>query len=138
MTTIGTARVVDCRISEASLAGVPYLAARFDVDVVTSGPVQLAALMDAIKAKVPDAATKRVYAWPVEDAAPPCAIVSYPDSAIDFDLTMGRGADRLTIPVFFLVGKAVERTARDALSAILTGASGIKTAIDGDLTTETP
>ncbi len=134
MTALGTARVVDCQVTEVAVAGVGYLAARFDIDVLTQGAIQLGPLMDAIAAKVPAGATERVYAWPVESVSPPCAVVGYPDQPIEFDATFGRGSDRVRIPLFLLVGKATERTARDALSAVLTGATGIKDAIDGPLT----
>jgi hypothetical protein len=133
VSVIGVARITDCRVAELTVAGVAYLSARFDVDVITQGAVQLGPLMDAIAGKVPAGATGRVHAWPVESISPPCAVVGYPDEPIDFDLTMGRGSDRLTIPLWFAVGKPVERTARDALSAVLTGVSGIKDAIDGAL-----
>ncbi len=62
--------------------------------------------------------------------------MGYSDEPLEFDLTMGRGADRLTIPLYFVVGKVVERTARDQLADILTGAAGIKNTIDGALTVE--
>jgi hypothetical protein len=135
-TTIGTARVADCVVQEVTVGTVPYLAARFDIDVVTQGAVRLGDLMDAIALRVPRGATGRVYAWPVETISPPCAVVAYPNDPIDFDLTYGRGSDRLRIPLYFMVGKAVERTARDALSGVLTGATGIKDALDGALTIE--
>lgn len=136
MTVFASACVETCRVAEVTLAGVAYLAGRFDVNVITTGALDLAATMDAIAGKVPSGATERVYAWPVEDAKPPCAIVGYPDADITFDRTFGRGSDEVTIPLFFLVGKAHDRSARDRLSAVITGATGVKDAIDGTL--ETP
>lgn len=89
--------------------------------------------MDAIAAAIETAAvTDRAYAWPSEEINPPCAVVGYP-SDIDFDLTFGRGADTATIPVYFVVGRIVERSARDKLSTIIAGATGIKDVLDGNL-----
>ncbi len=133
MTVIADAAVVDCRIEQVLVGGISYLAARFNVDVWTDGAIDLGASMDAIAAKVPVDLTGRVYAWPMEEVTPLCAIVGYPDDPINFDETFGRGSDRATFPLFVLVGKPTERTARDVLSAVLTGATGIKDAIDGPL-----
>jgi hypothetical protein len=136
VTHLAAASVVDCRIATLAVGGVEYLSARFDVDVLTAGPIQLGPIMDAIAAKVPAEATQRVHAFPVAEVNPPCAVVGYPDEPISFDATFQRGSDRATIPVYFVVGKVVERTARDALSAILAGAVGMKEAIDGPLEQE--
>jgi hypothetical protein len=92
----------------------------------------MAGTMDALAAKVP-ASTYRVYAWPVEDATPPFVIVGYP-TVIDFDQTFADGSDRAEIPVWYVVGNVATKQARDALSDIIRGASGIKTALDGPLT----
>lgn len=135
MTVIGDASVVNCRVAEFVAGTTSYLAARFDVNVLTAGAIDLSALMDAIVGKVPSSATARTYAWPAESIEPPCAIVAYPEEPIEFDLTMGRGTDGVTFPLFFVVPNVVGRAARDSLSEIITGASGIKDAIDGDLTT---
>jgi hypothetical protein len=136
VTHLAAARVVDCRIVPVTVGAIDYLAARFDVDVVTDGPIQLGPTMDALAAKVPAEAAERVHAWPVKQVNPPCAVVGYPDEPIAFDATFQRGSDRATIPIYFLVGGVHDRTARDALSAILTGATGIKDAIDGPLESE--
>lgn len=140
-TTIGECRVTQCRVAELVVDGVPYLSARFDVEIYTSGRIRLAELMDALAGKVPTAATPqtRVHAYPAKTITPPCVVVGYPDDPIEFDMTMARGSDEVTIPVWYVTGKAVERTARDALSAVLTGAAGIKEALEtGVLTTEDP
>lgn len=134
MSELGSARVVDGLIDEIMLSGVTYPAVRFTLDVITSGPLRLGALMDAIAAKVPAEATGRAFGYPVESATPPCAIVAYPDEPIQFDATFARGSDRLSIPLYIVLGRGPERTTRDALSAVLTGAAGIKDALDGVLT----
>lgn len=95
--------------------------------------IDLAGTMDALAAKVPAAASYRVHAWPMESITPPCVVVGYPKS-IDFDTTFGRGSDTAVFPVWFIVGKIATKQSRDALSEIITGAAGIKDALDGALT----
>lgn len=93
----------------------------------------LGAVMDAIAQAIVDSgATERAYPWPAESISPPCAVVAYPTD-IEFDVTYNRGADRCVIPVYFITGRVVERSARDTLAGIITGATGIKEALDGDL-----
>ena len=62
---------------------------------------------------------------------PPAAVVSYPET-IDFDQTYGRGADKMTIPVVVVVGRASDRAARDALGAYCdgSGASSVKAVLE--------
>jgi hypothetical protein len=93
----------------------------------------LGEVMDAIALAIEaQGVTERTYAYPAESISPPCAVVAYPTD-IEFDVTYNRGADRCVIPVYFIVGRVVERSARDALAGIITGATGIKEALDGDL-----
>lgn len=93
----------------------------------------LGGIMDAIANKITAAdITERAYAYPASEVNPPCAVVGYPD-AIEFDVTYLRGADRAEIPVYFLVGRVVERAARDKLASIISGATGIKETLDGNL-----
>lgn len=76
--------------------------------------------------------TTRVYAWPNDAASVPCLVVGYCDR-LDFDATFGRGADRAEFPVWIICGRATERTTRDVLSALITGDTGVKNALDGTL-----
>lgn len=93
----------------------------------------LAAVMDGIAAALVAAGvTTRAHAYPAESLEPPCVVVGYPDS-IEFDLTYQRGADRAEIPVYFVLGRVTERSARDQLAAVISGATGIKETLDGDL-----
>jgi hypothetical protein len=93
----------------------------------------LGAVMDAIAMAITDAnITERAYPYPAESISVPCAVVAYPDR-IEFDVSYQRGADQATFPVYFIVGRAVERAARDKLATIITGATGIKDTLDGDL-----
>jgi len=97
------------------------------------GAINLASVMDAIANTITEAGvTDRAYAWPVESVSPPCVVVGYPKE-LDFDVTFTRGSDRALFPVYVIVGKVSDRSARDVLSNVITGATGIKDALDGDL-----
>lgn len=74
----------------------------------------------------------RVFRYPVDNATPPAAIVSYPEN-ITFDATYGRGMDRMTLPVVVVVGKVWDRSTRDLIAAYAagSGAESVKAAIDG-------
>jgi hypothetical protein len=96
--------------------------------------MNLANIMDKIADALTDGGvTKRAYAWPVETVSPPCAVVGYPQEPIEFDSTFSRGSDLITIPVYFIVGKASDRNSRDQLSEIIDGANSVKECLDGDL-----
>lgn len=95
--------------------------------------INLAAVMDAIADTITGAGVMdRAYAWPAETVSAPCAVVGYPGD-IEFDVAYNRASDQATFPVWLIVGKASDRSARDAVSALITGATGIKEAIDGTL-----
>lgn len=76
----------------------------------------------------------RVSDFPTDGANPPHAIVSLPEM-VEYDTVAGRGADRVIIPITVLVGKVSDRTARTNLAGYVsgTGATSIKSAVDGDL-----
>lgn len=95
--------------------------------------IDVGAVMQAIADTAQTAGvTTRVYAWPNDAASVPALIVGYPDK-LDFDTTYQRGADRAEFPVWIICGRATERTTRDVLSALITGETGVKNALDGDL-----
>lgn len=95
--------------------------------------IDMSAVMDAIAERLTENnVSPRVYAWPEGSISAPCAVVGYP-TELDFDMTFKRGGDRAVFPVYLLVGNAVTRAARDALSGIIAGATGVKDAIDGNL-----
>lgn len=73
----------------------------------------------------------RVFDFPPASAQPPFAFVNLPES-IDYDLTYGRGSDRMTLEVFLGVANQVDRTSRDALAAYASGSGdqSIKAAIE--------
>lgn len=95
--------------------------------------IDLAATMDAIAdTLVVENVTDRAFAWPVQQVQPPCAVVGYP-TRMEFDSTFRRGSDLAVFPVWIVVGLVHDRSARDVLSAYLTGVTGVKDALDGDL-----
>lgn len=95
--------------------------------------IDLSATMDAIADVIRTSnVTPRSYAWPIGNITVPCAVVAYPTN-LDFDMTFKRGGDRATFPIYFMVGKAGDKSSRDALSAIITGATSVKNNLDGDL-----
>jgi hypothetical protein len=96
------------------------------------GPVNPADVRDAIVARLDDIAGLRVTGYPPAQVVAPAGIVSYPEK-IDFDLTYGRGMDRIPDwPVVLVVGKATERTAADRLYeyAAADGALSVKRALE--------
>jgi hypothetical protein len=96
--------------------------------------IVLSTVMDAIAARiVAVGVTKRAYGWPNTAAMPISAIVSYPEDDIEFDVTFGRGSDRAVFPVFIICGGVHDRSSRDVVSGYITGATGIKDALDGTL-----
>lgn len=73
----------------------------------------------------------RVFDYWADRVTPPAAVVEWPE-AITYDATMGRGGDRLTLPVLVMVGKADMRNAWQQLAAYAagSGASSVKAAIE--------
>lgn len=96
--------------------------------------LDLNAVMDAIGTRLVGVTGLRVADYPSDAANPPQAIVSLPET-VEYDTVMGRGADRVVIPITVLVGKVSDRAARDTLAQYVSGsgAQSIKAAVDGDL-----
>jgi hypothetical protein len=96
--------------------------------------LDLNSVMDAIGVRLGTISGLRVADYPSDAANPPQAIVSLPET-VEYDSVMGRGADRVVIPITVLVGRVSDRAARDLLAQYVsgTGATSIKTAVDGDL-----
>src|SRR5262245_29555329 len=69
---------------------------------------------------------------PVGTVNPPHIVVGYPDR-LDFDETMGRGADRATFEIFLVAGRINEKSAWQVISAAIDGANGVKATLDGTL-----
>jgi hypothetical protein len=93
--------------------------------------VNLAAVMDGIGVCLTNwGGSPYVYSYPVAGVNTPCALVDYPDH-IDLSVTFGRGGDRVTLPVLFLVGQLWSKDSRDALSDVIAGGADLVAAIDG-------
>ena len=98
----------------------------------------LSTIMDAIAAEMATdmVAGTRTYGYPIGDPQAPCAVVGYP-TRLEYDLTFHAlattGKITATFPVTFIVGRVLDKDARDKLSAVITGAPGIKESLDGNL-----
>ena len=73
----------------------------------------------------------RVYPFPPDALATPCAIIGYPDT-IDFDLTMRRGGDMLTLPVYLVVDRSWDRASAEQFAGYTdsAGSQSIKQKIE--------
>lgn len=94
------------------------------------GPVSfdLAAIMDALAAATD---SPRAFGYPVGSVLPPAVIVGYPTD-IEFDATFNDGSHRLVIPVYFVCGKVDDKASRNVVAAAVSGANGVKAAIEAD------
>lgn len=82
--------------------------------------MNLAAVMDDLGTQLATISGLRVFPYSADRVTPPAAVVMWPDQ-YDFDATMARGGDRVTMPVTVLTGRVVERAARDELAAYADG-----------------
>jgi hypothetical protein len=80
------------------------------------GGLDIAAVMQAIADQLSAIPDLRVFGWPARSIHPPAAIVTYPDG-VEYDVTYGRGTDRIpALPVVVVVGAADARSTRDRLA----------------------
>ncbi len=95
----------------------------------------LSAILDALAAALEAIPGLRGYAYVPDVLAPPAAVVQLP-TAIDFDVTWGRGADAYRVPVLLVVGAASYRAAHAALASYLdaAGPTSVKAAVEADST----
>lgn len=93
--------------------------------------LNVATVMDQIGNALKGVAGLRTFDFPPLSAQPPFAFVMMPES-IDFDLTYGRGSDRLSLDVYVGVSSQVDRAARDeiALYAAGSGDKSIKAVLE--------
>lgn len=95
--------------------------------------MNLGAIMDAVAAAlIAEGVVTRAYAYPRESLEPPAAAVGYPMEPIAYDASFQGGTHRLTLPVWVVIGKAVDRVTRDKVSALVLEGD-VKAALDGDL-----
>lgn len=67
---------------------------------------------EELAAVIDDITGLRVYPFPPDALATPCAIIGYPDT-IDFDLTMRRGGDFMVLPVYLVVDRNWDRASAE-------------------------
>lgn len=86
---------------------------------------------DEIAAAAATIAGLRVHSRVGTAITAPALVVGYP-STVDFDSSYGRGADRITLPLFVLVGRASDRAGAGALLAYLSGegTASVKAAVE--------
>ena len=93
------------------------------------------AIRDGIKTRLETITGVTVYDTVPDYLDPPAAIVA-PLTSLDYDATMGRGADTYQIPVIFYIQRVDAATAQDSLDTFLqaSGSDSVKAAIEGDIT----
>lgn len=91
--------------------------------------------MDELAAALGTIDGLRAYGYYADNVTPPSAVVDWPDE-IDYDSTMQRGSDRVTLPVGVLVGRLDARSSRDRLSKYVAGdgPDSVKAAIEAHVT----
>lgn len=97
--------------------------------------MNVASVMTGLGSRLSTITGLRVFSYAPDTLSPPAAVVALPES-IEFDSTMARGADRMSIPMHLLVGRVSDRSSTTELAAYLsgTGTKSIKAAIEGDRT----
>lgn len=88
----------------------------------------MGAVMDDLGARLGTITGLRVFDFPPLSAQAPFGFVNLPES-INYDLTYGRGSDRMSVDVYVAVASVVDRAARDALSTFAAGTS-VKAALE--------
>lgn len=98
--------------------------------------MNVGSVMDALGSALETIDGLRVFPYWADRVTPPFAIVEFPEK-IDYDLTMVRGGDRLSIKVIVGVARTDARTARDVLAVYAdgSGASSVKAAIEAHTAT---
>lgn len=97
--------------------------------------MDLTAVRNAIATSLTGISGLQTYAVVPDSVNVPCAIVGMPTS-VDFDQAMGRGLDRMTIPVRLMVSRADGPDAQADLDGYVagSGAKSVKTAVEVDKT----
>ncbi|MGH7486061.1 MAG: hypothetical protein ACREMY_10745 [bacterium] len=95
-----------------------------------SEPLVLRDVMNGIAGLLSAAGMRNVFPWPVDAVTPPAVIVGAP-SELTFDMHFAGDLDGMTVPIWFVVGKTSTNASWSAISAVVSGTSGVKTAVDG-------
>lgn len=93
--------------------------------------MNIADVMDDLGAALKTIPGLRVFPYTAEDLPAPAAVVEWPEE-INYDATMGRGSDRMSMRVSVVAGGSSTRGARDQLAKYLDGAgsASVKAAIE--------
>jgi len=82
--------------------------------------MELGVVMDQVAARLDLIEGLRCEAHPTGMVNPPGAVVLYPED-YEYDGTYQRGMDRMRLPVLLVVGRVVDRSTRDQLTAYAKG-----------------
>lgn len=95
--------------------------------------MNLADVMDQLGDRIDTIDGLRVYRYPPDNVQVPAAVVTYPEEYV-YDVTFGRGTDRMTVPVIVMVGKVSDRASRDQLAAYVdgSGARSVKAVVEAE------
>lgn len=98
-------------------------------------PADVWAVMGALEAALGTITGLRAYGWPADSVNVPAAVVALPEP-VEFDLTAGRGSDRLTFSVYVMAGRASDRASAQTVAGYMdgAGASSVKAALEADPT----
>lgn len=93
--------------------------------------MNIASVMDEMGAALDTIGGLNIFPFSADRITPPAAIVGWPDP-LTYDTAMRRGGDRLTMPVWVVVGKVDARAARDRLAVYLDSADAhsVKAALE--------
>lgn len=78
--------------------------------------MDIAATMDAIAAAT---GMTNAFAYPVDDAVAPCAIVGYPRGDLLLHRTFGVANANATFPVWIVFGAVMHKETRDSISTVM-------------------
>lgn len=92
--------------------------------------MDLGAVRSAVAAAMTTAGI-RAYAYVPDKPEPPCVLVA--PLACEYDLTMGRSADTVTLAAVLLASHADDKAGQSTLDAFL-GGDSLKTAVEADAT----
>lgn len=94
----------------------------------------LADVMDQVADRIDTIDGLVTHAFPADNVHPPAAVVTYP-LEYELDATYQRGADRMSLPVVVLIGRADAQSSRDLVSAYVSGSGprSLKAVLENDL-----
>lgn len=99
--------------------------------------MNLELVMDEVATRLDTITGLRVQPQPPERLTPPAGFVGYPET-IEYDLTYGRGSDKITLPVVIVEKLTPARSVRKRLTDYVAGAGAksVKTVLEGGTYTQ--